>query len=113
MDCTNCKENCAFVKSGFIKNDSECPNYIEGWWQVSGESSPRLVKDCFVKRNTIEMCEISSKNLALQVVVQNLRNEIFELKNMLQAILEKSNEYIKETNKFNVESEIKKIGELK
>lgn len=112
MDCTNCKENCAFVKSGFIAKDSQCPNYVESWW-LDENQNPKLISDCFPKRCTIQNNQSVMQSLALQSNIQNLRNEVLDLKNALHEILAKSKEFLEQTNNLDVQSKIKTIGHLK
>lgn len=103
MDDTNCGQNCAFVKSGFCKNDCECPFFVETWWELEGNPHPKKVKDCFPKKLTMEQNNLLHRHLCLQSVVEDVRNRMDRIEGMLLRLVSSSNELIAEINQDRIE----------
>lgn len=111
MENTNCAENCAFVKNGFCNSDKECPHYIESWWTLDGQNTPKLVKDCFPKKFSLEQNAVVHRMFCLQSSIEQLRNRIHNLENLLNQLVEKipyPHEEIFQKNKFLNDQEIHK-----
>ena len=96
MDCTNCGNECSFVKSGFCKTDKECPFYVETWWQLQGEQNPKLIKDCFPKKFALEQNQLLHRFLCMQSVVEEVRNRMAKLESMLEQLMQQSHEFLLE-----------------
>lgn len=91
MDCTNCGDKCAYVKSGFCKTDSECPYYVETWWTNEKEPHPKLVKDCFPKKFALEQNLVVHRVIVLQSVIEELRNKIHGLEHLIAQLINQNN----------------------
>jgi hypothetical protein len=112
MDNSNCGEDCAFVKSGFCKCDKECPFYIETWWQIAENPQPKLVKDCFPKKLTIEQNNLLHRHICLQGVVEDVRNRMDRIEQMLINLTSQSKEFIMEKRQESLASSQRNIREL-
>ena len=102
MDCTNCKENCSFVKSGFCETDRGCPFYLESWWLKDGDPEPKLIKDCFPKKFGVEQNRLLHRFLATQSVVEDVRNRMDRLENLLATLIDQSKEFLVERSQIPV-----------
>lgn len=89
MDCTNCGNECAFVKSGFCQTDKGCPFYLESWWHLEGAQDPKLIKDCFPKKFGVEQNHLLHRFLGLQKAVEQLRNNISRLENIISILIDR------------------------
>lgn len=96
MDNSNCGCECSFVKSGFCNSDKECPFYIETWWQKADEPTPKLFKDCFPKKLAVEQNNLLHRMLCTQSVVEDVRNRMDRLEQMLSQLIAQSKEFILE-----------------
>lgn len=96
MKDTRCGKNCAFVKSGFCSEDSECPFFTQAWWKGSNEEMPILVSDCFCKRSTIEQNNLINKVENCQSDVVDVRNRLSVIENLLTELVVTSREAVKE-----------------
>lgn len=96
MEHTNCGENCAFVKSGFCKCDKECPFYVETWWKLEGEQDPKIIKDCFPQKFTLEQNHLLHRQMCSQSVVEDVRNRMDKIESMLENLISQSKEFITE-----------------
>jgi hypothetical protein len=104
VENTNCGENCAFVKSGFCKCDKECPFYTETWWQCEGIPQPKIVKDCSPKKMIMEQNGLLHRQLCLQGVVEDVRNRMDRIEQMLINLTSQSKEFINEKSQERLES---------
>lgn len=109
MEHSNCGDQCAFVKSGFCKCDKECPFYTETWWQQTGNPEPKMLKDCFPKRMTLEQNGLLHRHLALQSVVEDVRNRLSKIEMMLEILISQSKEFLLEKKEQQVDSGFKQI----
>jgi hypothetical protein len=91
MDCTNCGEKCPFVQTGFCKTDRECPNYIESWWTNEKEPQPKLIKDCFPKKFSLEQNQLTHRVYGLQASIVELRNRIYSLEHLIKQLIQQNN----------------------
>lgn len=112
MENSNCGENCAFVKSGFCKCDKECPFYVETWWQLEGKPDPKLIKDCFPKKFTLEQNHLLHRQLALQSVVEDVRNRMDRIEAMLVNLTSQSKEFLMEKSQKRLDSNKSYIKEI-
>lgn len=87
MKDTRCGSNCCFVKSGFCKNDHECPYFIQNYWANENNESPELISDCFPKRFMLEQNTMTNRCLNLTATTQDLRNELDSLKNLVNDLV--------------------------
>lgn len=94
MECTNCGDNCSFVKSGFCKTDRECPFFVESWWQLENNPTPKLVKDCFPKKFAFEQNNLLHRFLCMQEVVEDVRNRMERLEILLDQLINESRDMI-------------------
>ena len=99
MDNTNCGENCAFVKCGFCETDKTCPLYQESWWKEDTSETPKLVRDCFPKRMTIEQNKLFNRYTNSQSVVEDVRNRLDKLEKILNILVMQSQEFLNENQK--------------
>ncbi len=104
MENTNCEKECAFVKSGFCSSDKECPHYLESWWEIQGKHEPKLVKDCFPKKFGMEQNRLLYKFSCVHADVGNLKNRLEQIEIMLMNLINRSNEFLLENSKENVEN---------
>jgi len=109
LEHSNCGSNCSFVKSGFCNSDKECPFYIESWWQEAGSATPKMIKDCYPKRASIEQNNLLHRNIALQGVVEEVRNRISRLEMMLELLISQSKEFLLDKNAQQVDSGFKQL----
>lgn len=114
MDCTNCGEKCAYVVNGFCKTDADCPHYIESWWTNEKEAQPKLVKDCFPKRASIQQSQTTHRVFVLQEATEQLRNEVNGLKQAICQLINQNNAICAEVRptSANMAIENQKIGEI-
>jgi hypothetical protein len=102
MQNTSCGCNCPFIKSGFCKNEKECPNYVESWW-VEGESQkPILLKDCSPKRMLLQQQLLQSRLESMQQSLDKARNEYVQLCEYLKNLLEISKAVILQKDSQNL-----------
>jgi hypothetical protein len=104
MENSNCGCECSFVKSGFCKTDKECPFYVETWWQIEGKQDPKIVKDCFPKKFALEQNHLLHRQLCLQGVVEDVRNRMDRIEQMLINLTSQSKEFINEKSQERLES---------
>ena len=112
MENSNCGCDCAFVKSGFCNTDRECPFYLESWWQKADEPNPKLVKDCFPKKLAVEQNQLLHRMLCAQGVVEDVRNRMDRLEQMLAQLISQSKEFILEKSSEKLESGQNKYKKL-
>lgn len=110
MDCSNCGNECSFVKSGFCKTDRECPFYVETWWQLEGNPNPKLIKDCFPKKFALEQNNLLHRFLCMQSVVEDVRNRMAKLESMLEQLMQQSHEFLLEKRLESLNSKEKNIS---
>lgn len=96
MNCTNCGDECAYVKAGFVKKDKECPYYLESFWLKDGDQEPTKIKDCFPKKFGLEQNRLLHRFLAVQSVVEDVRNRMDRLESQLDYLITNSQEYLQE-----------------
>lgn len=118
MDCSNCGNECSFVKTGFCKTDKECPFYVETWWQLEGEQNPKLIKDCFPKKFALEQNHLLHRFLCMQSVMEDLRHRMAKLEGMLEQLIGQSKDFLNEREEKSLSSadirkEIPKTESLK
>jgi hypothetical protein len=94
MECTNCGDNCSFVKSGFCQTDRECPFYVESWWQLENKPNPKLIKDCFPKKFALEQNGLLHRFLCMQEVLEDVRNRMNRLELLLDQLINESRQMI-------------------
>lgn len=75
MENTSCGDKCPFVKMGACNSERECPNFMESWWTLSTETTPKLVADCAPKRLLIQQNALQLRVEQLQVNMEAQRNE--------------------------------------
>lgn len=104
MENSACGCECSFVKSGFCKTDKECPFYIESWWQKADDPTPRLFKDCFPKKLAVEQNNLLHRMICSQGVVEEVRNRMDRIEQMLDLLIAQSKEFIieKRTEKLDL-----------
>lgn len=103
MDCTNCGEECCWVKSGFCKTDKECPFHVATWWQLEGEAHPRMITDCFPKRFALEQNGILHRLICVESVMEEVRNRMDRLETSLNYLITQSHEFLKERKSEQIE----------
>lgn len=96
MNCTNCGDECAYIKAGFIKKDSECPFYLVSFWLKDGDQEPTQIKDCFPKKFGIEQNRLLHRFLAVQSVTEDVRNRMDRIESQLDYLITNSKEFLKE-----------------
>jgi len=80
----NAKE-CKFLE--LLGGDpSNCPNYVEGWWQPL-EGDPKLVKDCSPRRLILMMRNLEIRLLGVQQANEEQRNESNKVMNVFSGIV--------------------------
>lgn len=104
-DCTNCGDKCPFVKQGFCQTDSECPHYLESWWQDQKTGQQKLVKDCAPKRLLLDSQAMFNRSIAVQGSLDKLEFRLSKLESLLEMLISQS-------KKFMVEQEINSIKML-
>lgn len=112
MDNSNCGCECSFVKSGFCKTDRECPFYVETLWQKEGDPVPKIVKDCSPKKMMVEQNALLHRMLCTQSVVEDVRNRMDKLEQMLAQLISQSKEFILEKKFEKIESRQEKFQQL-
>lgn len=100
MENSNCGCECSFVKSGFCKTDRECPFFVETWWTKDNEPNPKLVKDCFPKKFALEQNHLLHRFLCTQSAVEDLRNRMDRIENMLSMLIGQTKEFMREKNQI-------------
>ena len=111
MKNTNCGQECAFVKNGFCQSDKECPNYIETWWKSIEDEHPKLVKDCFPKKFSLEQNALLHRFLSMQSALEQVRNRMDRLEKSICQLIDifcHENEKEHDKSKFLNEKEIQK-----
>lgn len=107
MECTNCGDECSFVKSGFCKIDKECPFFVESWWQLDGQPQPKLIKDCFPKKFIAEQNNLLHRFLVTQSVLEELRNRIDILEKLLKQLINQGQDFLTEQYYLKLKNEEK------
>lgn len=103
MDCTNCGDQCPFVKQGFCQKDSECPHYLESWW-VDGETGKqKLVKDCAPKRLMLDSQTHYNRSLSMQGSIDKMEHRLSKLETLLQMLITQSRVFLEEQKKLMIE----------
>lgn len=93
MENTSCGDNCPLVKSGAIKSEKDCPNYIENWWQQGEGKKPTLVQDCAPRRTMLQTCDLGNTLFSVQVTLTELRNQVNTLCNIFSDLGRKVQDY--------------------
>lgn len=110
MKCTNCAENCAYIKAGFIQKDKECPFYLESFWLKDGDEEPTMIKDCFPKKFGLEQNRLLHRFLAVQSISEDLRNRMDRIESQLEFLIQNSQDFIKEkSSNTSLKLEIEKM----
>jgi len=91
MECTNCGENCSFVKSGFCKTDRECPFYVESLWTHHDRTQPKLVKDCFPKKFMFEQNNLLHQTICMQSAIEQLNFKVSNLEKVIKELILQNN----------------------
>ncbi len=94
MESTACGKECPFVKQGFCSTDSECPNFIETWWQKGQETQPVKLRDCSPKRMVLQQQVMQAKFECVQQALEQSRNQYAELTNYLKNLIETSKQIL-------------------
>lgn len=109
MENTNCGENCCFVKQGFCKSDKECPFYVQSWWQIKDNPTPKMVEDCFPKKFSQEQNFLLHRFLELQSLQENTRNRLDKIEKLLTILVSQSREFLLE-NSMNQNEKVDNVG---
>lgn len=96
MDCTNCGNECPFVKQGFCQKDSECPHYMESWWVEADSGNQKLVKDCAPKRLMLDSQNQYNRSISMQASIDKMEHRLAKLEAILQALIHQSQAFIAE-----------------
>lgn len=94
MQNTNCGTECCYVKQGFCKTDKECPFYVQSWWQLKDEMTPKMVEDCFPKKFSQEQNFLLHRFLELQALQENTRNRLDKIESLLTLLVSQSREFL-------------------
>jgi hypothetical protein len=96
MEHTSCGHKCPFVKTGFCKDETECPNYIESWWVEDKTQETKLVKDCVPKRMMLQINQLQSVVTSAQAASEEARNETLLMKGHFHQLVEQSKQVIRD-----------------
>jgi hypothetical protein len=94
MENTSCGDKCPFVKTGFCKEVSECPNYVESWWREGQSQNTKLVMDCVPKRLMIQLAALQARFEGVQAATEQVRNETCVMKGHFEALLTASRQHV-------------------
>ncbi len=78
MQDTCVGKDCKFIRKLKLKPE-ECPNYCENWFTpapTSGDSQPKLLRDCLSKRLTLMVQELSNRLVGVEKSQEQTRNKI-------------------------------------
>lgn len=102
MDHTSCGNECPLVKSGVCKTEKECCNYVENWWIPNSKEKPVIIKDCAPKRLLMMQQDQVNYTLNLQQSVNELKEEVKRLSDMLTSLINQTHVYLREEQEKNL-----------
>lgn len=105
MESTTCGKDCAFAKQGFCNDDSQCPNYMETFWQDGKSGEIKKLKDCAPKRLLLNQMALQSRFEIVQQALEQSRNEYSQLSLHLKTLMEMSKTVIQQQLKNEVSNE--------
>lgn len=93
-DCTACGDKCPYVQQGFCKSDTECPHYMEAWWQDQQTGNQKLVKDCAPKRLLLDSQAMFNRTISMQASIDKLEHRLAKLESLLEVLISQSKTFM-------------------